>query len=395
MRLGNVCGMVGVAVSTALAEPAVPVVTGPNTAAESLAELPDWSVGFSLPTNMTATWKPVKGPVKADVLVWTPAEAKRIRALILVPNNTDSKAFVQYAPLREVAVKHEIGIVYLRRFEAKVIEFTDPPVETNLLFEALNLVAEKTGIAEFRHAPWITFGKSSRGRFPFRMGWLFPERTIASISYHGETPVWPIPDWAKPQDQTILHVNANGQTEWDTTWYRHVRPCLLNYRAQTAWLPHQIVARGVGHGDYADGHGSPGWGKPVTNGTASVLATWDYLALYVDKAISLRVSKDAYPTDGPLPLKRVDPDSGYLIHPRAVEEVLGARWRPLRETNGVYTIVDHIKEPGQVFDPNPGQVDPARLIRKASDVPVEERQKCFWVADSEQADAWMKFHRAP
>lgn len=378
--------------TTALAQTNTPTTVTTNGPI-SMAELPFWPVGMKLPDAVPMK-KPPKDRSKAEIMAWAPPGAKHIRAMIIIPNNSDSKDWSQHAAVREVCIKREVGIVYLRNFPADLIEFSDQP-DTNSLQIVLNAVAEQTGIAEFRHAPWITFGKSSRGRFPFRMAWLFPERTIACISYHGETPTWPMPPWSHIKDETILQVNANGQDEWDRTWYQHVRPSLLNYRAQTAWLPHQVVAYGVGHGNYVDVNGSPGWGKPVPPGTMSVLRVWDYLAVFVDKAVALRVPTDKYPTDGPLKLKQVDPDTGYLIHPRAVEEFLGAKWRPLRQTDGVYTIVDHIKEPGEVFDPNPGKVDASLLIRKATDVPAAERKGLFWVADKEQADAWLKLHTPP
>jgi hypothetical protein len=374
------------------------VLSAGGAAAESpasLAEPPHWPVGFNLPDSMTEGWRPRgrRDAGKADVLVWTPPSAKRVRAALLIPNNTDSKHFGEHGALREVAAKRELGIVYLRRFEGSVVERTDPPEAAEKTFAALmDLVAKQTGIVEYRHAPWITFGKSSRGRFPFRTAWWFPDRVIASISYHGETPTWPMADWSRARDETVLHVAVNGDTEWMGTWYRHVRPSLLNYRANTAWLPHMVVLHGVGHGNYADTHGSPGWGQPVPPATMSCLYVWDYLALYVDKAIESRVPDGVYPTNGPVRLKQLDPDSGWLIHPRAAEQLLGARWRPLRVEDGVYRIVDHIKEPHEVYEENPGRIDPADLVRPASEVPKAERRKMFWIADRELADAWIRLH---
>jgi hypothetical protein len=224
------------------------------------------------------------------------------------------------------------------------------------------------------------------------MGWLYPERTIAGISYHGETPSWPIPKYAKEQHESILYVNANGQEEWSGTWYRHVRPSLLNYRAQTAWLPHQVVAFGVGHGNYVDAHGSTGWGQPVREGTMSVLRLWDYLALFVDKALSLRLPAEGHPTDGPLKLRQVDPASGYLIHPRAIEELLAMKWHAFRYKDGAYQIIPWPEEKHPVIDTEQGTVDSKLLIRKATDVPAAERRNLFWVADRELVDAWLKLH---
>jgi hypothetical protein len=267
-----------------------------------------------------------------------------------------------------------------------------PPAAPDRVPLVLNLIAEKTGIPEFRYAPWTTFGKSSRGEFPFRMGWIYLERTISSVSYHAETPTFFIPDWAAKQDQNIIHLSVNGESEWSGTWYRHHRPSLLNYLATNAWLPHQVVVKGVGHGSYVDAAGSKGWGKPVPKGAVSCLRVWDYIALHVDKAMTLRLPKEGYPTNGPLKLRPVDRTKGYLIHPRATEELLGMGWMAWRHKDGQYQLIPWPDEKHPVLAKEQGKIDPSLLIRRYNDVPKDERAKCFWVADREQAKAWLKLH---
>ena len=306
----------------AAAEPAAPKATEPA----SLAELPFWPLGLQLSDELGGTMSKA-GPAKADVMVWTPPGAKRIRAMLIIPNNSDSKDFGQHPPLREALARHEAGIVYLRSFQTGIEHVAEAPADPDRIFKVLDIVAEAAGIAEFRYAPWITFGKSSRGEFPFRMAWLFPKRTIASVSFHGETPTWPPLPWARLKDETILEVNANGETEWGGTWFNHVRPNLLNYRARTAWLPHQVVSWGVGHGDYPDE--TSGRNDPTPRMRRAQV--WDYLAMFIDKAIDLRVPKDTYPTAGPVELKQVDPSTGYLIDPFAVETLFGVPHLPLEE----------------------------------------------------------------
>jgi hypothetical protein len=51
----------------------------------------------------------------------------------------------------------------------------------------LRYIGEQTGIAGFEHAPWIPYGKSSVGAFPYSVAWLWPARTIATISFQAET----------------------------------------------------------------------------------------------------------------------------------------------------------------------------------------------------------------
>jgi hypothetical protein len=331
----------------------------------SLAELPDWPVGFMLPEDLAGKRPTAKGPAKADILVWAPPGATQLRSVLVIPNNTDSKHFGEHPPLRAIAEKHQMGILYMRHYGTG-IEGEAGPDDPTRMQKLLDLVADRTGIAEYRHAPWITFGKSSRGRFPFRMAWLHPHRTIATISYHAETPPWPVPSWGKLNGETILHVNANGETEWGGTWYVHVRPALLNYRANSGWLPHQIVAKNVGHGDYPDEHGG-GPGRAFAGRTTRV-EVWDYLSLFVDKALALRVPTDGYPTNGPLTLKPVDETTGWLIDPFAVEAMFDVPRLPLRQVDGRYAVGGGEEPPVSGF----AVVPPAKNFTPPEGVPVVE-----------------------
>lgn len=304
---------------------------------QQLAEPPFWPLGLHLPKGPAP--KPDKsGKIGAQVLVWAPPEARRLRALLIIPNNSDSKHFGEHARTREVAAKREMGVVYLRNGDV-------PDVQ-----DVLDAVAEKTGIVEFKHAPWIVYGKSSRGMFPITMEWKHPKRTIAGISFHAETPTWPPGAGAALNNETILHVNANGEMEWGGTWFVHARPSLLNYRAQKDWLPHLVVSWGVGHGDYPDE--TSGRDNPAPRMTR--VQVWDYLALYIDKAIGLRVPQDKYPTEGPVELKQVDEAGGYLIDAYAVEALFGKPRNPLIDSPAGYVVG---REPGGGYAAVPPATD--------------------------------------
>lgn len=304
---------------------------------QSLPEA-QWPMGWVLPAELAPDRKPTKGPPKADVLVWWPEGADKIRAFFLVPNNTDLKPMNESAALRAVAARHECAIVYLRYYPTGIESEKGEPPDLTRIPALLEFLVERTGRAEFRHAPWVAFGKSSRGKFPFRLAWWFPERTIATVVYHGETPTWPVAPSARLGAETILHLNVNGETEWGGTWFHHVRPALLNYRAQTRWLPHLAVAKDIGHGDYPDAHGGPGWGQEFA-GQVTCRRVWEYIALFVDKALTLRLPRDRYPTDGPLTLRTVDEATGYVVDPFAVEECFAVPQLPLPVgADGLYVV---------------------------------------------------------
>jgi len=330
-------------------------------AGTELAELPHWPIGIDVPSSAPPPRKPLK---KAAILVWVPPHVKRIRAMLLIRQNTDSKHFGEHAALRRVGAKHEMAVVYLRYYPHEHL-VKNP--RDRVIFQILDSVAKETGIDEFRHAPWITFGKSSVGKFPFYLAWAFPQRTIATISYHAETPTWPPEAWAKVQDETILHVSLNGETEWGGTWNRHVRPSLLNYRAKSSWLPHLAVAHDVGHGNYLDVHGGPGWGKKFP-GKVTCIRVWDYLSLYVDKALALRLPEGKkHPSKGPIELRQVDASAGYLIRPYAVEDMFRLPRITMTKSNDGYVVDPAGDDPPPTFV----AVEPAKGLKPPSGVPVE------------------------
>jgi len=330
--------------------------------ANERAELPHWLYGVDLPESVVKTMR--RPPSGNPVLVWAPEGAERIRAVLIIVNNAASKHFGEHPALREVAARRELGIVYLRSGNPQVAIRTNPNDKT--LQRILRGVADATGIREFRHAPWITFGQSSCGTFPFHVAWAYPERTVAAISHHAETPAWPPRPWAKVNKETVLHVNMNGETEWGGTWHRHVRPSLLNYRAHSAWLPHQAVAYDVGHQNEEDlsSGGGPDY-KTKFPGIVTIGKMWDYLAVYVDKALALRLPEEGYPTRRPLKLRNIDPDTGYLIDPYAVESCFELPAFPLIRKGTNYLVAPSMEKP-QTFVAIP----PAKDYKPPQAVPV-------------------------
>lgn len=320
-----------------------------------------WPLELKMPADIQAELDKEKKP-RVPILAWVPPESKQVRAMLLIVDNSDSKEFGQSEAVRAVAAKHDMAIIYFRwNLENNRDRVQD-------IFDG---IAEQTGYEGFRHTPWITFGKSSRGKFPYYMAWAFPDRTIATISYHAETPTWPMAEWSKLEGQSILHVSANGEVEWGGTFAKHVRPSLLNYRLHSDVLPHQIVARGVGHGDYVDAHGSEGWGKPTGNDT-SVQDVWNYLALFVDKALTLRLPNDADPSKGPVKLKQVDPETGYLIEPFAIEDTLGRPRMELVQGDEGYVVDPGNAEGGGEAPKLNGyaEIPPAKDYQPGEGVPV-------------------------
>lgn len=357
-----------------------------------------WPWGFNLPKEVMDTLADKrlnKRMKEGQILMWMPPEAKRVRGIFMFTNNSDQFKVAEHKAIREVITKHEMAIIFGNMFSGQVIERVEPPVNADLVFTTmLEQIATETGIDDFRHAPFLTMGKSSRGRFPFRTTWWFPKRVIASISLHGETPTWPMPSWSKVDDESVLHVNINGLSEWDGTWYRHVRPSLLNYNSQTNWLAHQVVLYGIDHGYYADYYLYPNFGKPMPKNHKFIRVTdvWDYVATFIDTAMTLRLPEGAYPDGKPIELTPIDRGSGWLIHPRAPEELLGSKWFAFRKGDKGYQVIPWPDEVTPVYDTEQGIIAPTELVKQAQDVPESERGHWMWIPNENMLRAWLKLH---
>jgi len=119
---------------------------------------------------------------------------------------------------------------------------------------------------------------------------------------------------------------------------------------------------------------------------------WDYIATFIDNAMTLRVPED-YAGGGPAKLRQIDRAGGYLIHPRAIEELQGTKWFAFRQgDNGDYKTIPWPEEVTPVYDARQGTIDPAKLIVPAADVPEAERGGYMWVPNKAQARAWLELH---
>ena len=381
-------------------------VLAPFLMGQPAENLENWPLQLKLPQELGELWGDGRAQRSLrseapDILLWVPPDVERIRAVMLIANNTDSVLIGEHPRVREVAARQGMAILYLKHFSGQAIESKDPPDLADKSFETvMALAADATGIDDFHQAPWITLGKSSRGRFPFRTTWWFPERVIASISYHGETPTWPMANWSKVGEneetsESVLHLNIQGLREWDGTWYRHVRPALLNYNRETEWLAHQMVIYGVDHGYYMDYFLYPNHGARLEkeHNFTRVTEVWDYIAHFMDAAMTLRVPMELPAGGEAVKLNSVSRESGYLIHPRAPEELLGSKWFALRQNEaGRFQTIQWPDEPTPVFAEEQGVLPVDALVRPAGDVPEAERGNYMWIPTRKLLELWLGHH---
>ena len=106
--------------------------------------------------------------------------------------------------------------------------------------------------------------------------------------------------------------------------------------------------------------------KGAYPGVVTIARIWDYLAVYVDKALGLRLPPDGYPTDGPLTLRTVDANKGYLIDPFAIESMFELPAFPLEKTETAYRVAPSLNKPAtfMAIPPAKGYEPPGKVGRR-------------------------------
>ena len=147
-----------------------------NRAINSTDDPNPWPISYQLPESLFELWGSVderalqqyRKSIQLDqqhVELWIPPESQRIRAILLIANNTDSYLIGEHPAVREVAGRQHMAIMHFKAVPGALIEHVPaegPKVAARSMEIILNQAAELSGIDDLRHAAWITLGKSSR-----------------------------------------------------------------------------------------------------------------------------------------------------------------------------------------------------------------------------------------
>lgn len=91
-----------------------------------------WPLAFDFSPELTQLWTAKEQQRAArhttpHVWLWLP-EVEHIRAILMIPNNTDLVKIGEFQAIRDVAAKHHIAIMYFHTLAGSVIERSDPEI---------------------------------------------------------------------------------------------------------------------------------------------------------------------------------------------------------------------------------------------------------------------------
>jgi hypothetical protein len=243
-----------------------------------------------------------KSAAHPRAFLWIPPHCRRVRAVVFGQNNMIEEGILEHLLFRRTLAELGIAELYVAPTFDTWQNATNN-AEANARFAALlQALAAESGYGELADAPVVVLGHSAMASFPWNFAAWNPERTLAILSVHGDAPQTtlvgnghPNVDWGSRSIDGIPGLMVMAEYEW---WEDRLTPA-MNFRAKHPNAPVALLGdEGHGHFDYS--------GQLVR-----------FLAMFIRKAAEQRLPREM-PLAGPVALKPVDPQRGWLVD----------RWRP-------------------------------------------------------------------
>ena len=252
----------------------------------------DWQ--WSLPIEAGA---PVDSPASPRAFLWIPPACQRVRAIVVGQNNMIEPGILEHPEFRAALAQLGIAEVYLAPGFNNWQDAAGNEAAKDHFSALLKQLAGVSGYGELEFAPVIPIGHSAMASFPWNFAAWNPERTLAILSVHGDSPQTdrvgngrPNVDWGTRSIDGIPGLMVVGEYEW---WEDRIVSA-VTFRARHPYAPLALLCDvGHGHFDYSD-------------------ELVRYLALFIRKAAAQRLPSDA-PTNQPVKLKPLDARDGWLM----------------------------------------------------------------------------------
>ena len=269
--------------------------------------------------------------------LWIPENCKQVRAVIIGQHNMTEETIFEHHEFRKNMDKLGIAEIWIT---PGIDQRWDVTKGTQQIFETMmKNLSEISGYTELEFAPVIPIGHSAMATYPWNFAAWNPERTLAVLSIHGDSPRTHLTgygranlDWGTRTIEGIPSLMVMGEDEW---WEDRLITS-FDYRREYPNAPLSFLAdAGHGHFDISD-------------------ELIDYLSLFLKKAVEYRLPKHSL-SDTQVQLIPVEAKTGWLAD----------RWRKNEKPTAEAASYDKYKG---------------------------DRNHAFWYFDKEMADATEKYY---
>ena len=269
--------------------------------------------------------------------LWIPENCKQVRAVIIGQHNMTEETIFEHPEFRKNMDKLGIAEIWIT---PGIDQRWDVTKGTQQIFETMmKNLSEISGYTELEFAPVIPIGHSAMATYPWNFAAWNPERTLAVLSIHGDSPRTHLTgygranlDWGTRTIEGIPSLMVMGEDEW---WEDRLITS-FDYRREYPNAPLSFLAdAGHGHFDISD-------------------ELIDYLSLFLKKAVEYRLPKHSL-SDTQVQLIPVEAKNGWLAD----------RWRKNEKPTAEAASYDKYKG---------------------------DKNHAFWYFDKEMADATEKYY---
>ena len=226
--------------------------------------------------------------------LWIPENCNQVRAVIIGQHNMTEETIFEHPEFRKNMGKLGIAEIWIT---PGIDQRWDVTKGTQQIFETMmKNLSEISGYTELEFAPVIPIGHSAMATYPWNFAAWNPERTLAVLSIHGDSPRTHLTgygranlDWGTRTIEGIPSLMVMGEDEW---WEDRLITS-FDYRREYPNAPLSFLAdAGHGHFDISD-------------------ELIDYLSLFLKKAVEYRLPKHSS-SDIPVQLIPVEAKNGWL-----------------------------------------------------------------------------------
>ena len=269
--------------------------------------------------------------------LWIPENYKQVRAVIIGQHNMTEETIFEHPEFRKNMGKLGIAEIWIT---PGIDQRWDVTKGTQQIFETMmKNLSEVSGYTELEFAPVIPIGHSAMATYPWNFAAWNPERTLAVLSIHGDSPRTHLTgygranlDWGTRTIEGIPSLMVMGEDEW---WEDRLITS-FDYRREYPNAPLSFLAdAGHGHFDISD-------------------ELIDYLSLFLKKTVEYRLPEHSS-LDAPIQLIPVEAKNGWLAD----------RWRKNEKPTAEAASYDKYKG---------------------------DKNHAFWYFDKEMADATEKYY---
>ncbi len=225
--------------------------------------------------------------------LWIPENREKINGLIFTQHNMIEEGMMEHSYFRSKMRDLGFAIIWVTPFITQTFNFHD---EAPKKFKyAIEKLAHVSGYKELKTVPVVPLGHSALASFPWNFAAWKPERTLAAISVHGDTPLTdltgsgrPNPEWGKRNIDGVPGLFIMGEYEWMP---ERIEPAYDYISKNPNSVITLFVDAGHGHFDYSD-------------------MMVKYVVDYIEKAAQYRLSERGL---GVPKLKKIKPEDGWLM----------------------------------------------------------------------------------